>query len=106
MFQLERVRPIRLGPDALIIFYRGSHASGGLVFRHRGPVSTEGADAPLWVGATTSSRCAALPTVDTAVDRETAERSEAHSSAIARRSNAARVDAAAHECQRTSVTGH
>ncbi len=72
-------------------------------------MSTEGADAPLWEGATTSN-----------------------SSAIARRSNVARVDAAAHEpsdllapsakranlrhretaersageCQRTSVTGH
>ena len=74
--------------------------------RPRSPVSTEGADAPLWEGSTTSSRCAALPTVDTAVDRKTAERSEARSSAIARRSNAARVVAVAHGCQRTSGTGH
>jgi len=45
-----------------------------LVSRHRSPVSTEGADAPLWEGGTTSD-----------------------SSVIARRSNAARVDAAARE---------
>ena len=63
----------------------------------RSTVGTENADALGCRGAATSSRCAALPTVDTAADRETAECSEANSTAIARSRNDGSRDAAAFE---------